>query len=192
MPNSTRFPDGSGYVEDGREIFDEADSDDEQISSKAKKRKSDASESKSKKRLRDVNKSVDGSGSIRKMFGKATIASHNKKENQVKLADDDILAGILGEVNDENKTEKSANASNGPSTSAASRTLTAKTEMAMVKEYMQTFKKPVHKRAEPKKQSIENDEVGIFVIVESIISFITFREKSNFSAIFGSNSGQRC
>lgn len=156
------FPDGTGYVEDGREIFDDVESDEEEITGKAKKRRSEASEAKSKKKLRDVNKPVEGTGAIRKMFGKV----QGKDKSQVKLDEDNILADILGEIGPESQpAASSANKSTsaGPSASSQTRkTLNAKTEMAIVKEYMQNFNKSVQKKTEAKPQAV-NDDVSTFL-----------------------------
>lgn len=160
------FSDGTGYVEDGREIFDEVESDEEEIPSKAKKRKSESSETRSKK-LRDVNKSVEGNGSIRKMFGKI----QPKKENQVKLDDDDILAGILGEIGPESDTNTASSSSKCTNVVASTsyqskKSLNAKTEMAIVKEYMQNFNKSIHKKTVPKIEDT-NDDVRLFQILSN-------------------------
>lgn len=141
--------DGDGYVEDGREIFD----DDDDVDEVDDKRKKGGKKAESKKRLRDVNKSVEGKGSIRKLFGNAV--PKKKKEANVKLEEDDILADILGEIHpDGSKSTSDGTAKNGgASSSTATYTrLTEKSEMAKVKEYMQSFSKNI-----PKKPAIKDD-----------------------------------
>lgn len=143
------FVDGTGYVEDGREIFDEEyDEDDDENSKKNEKTKK--SEKQNKKRLRDINKPVDGNGSIRSLFGNVTAT----KKEKVKLEDDDILADILGEIE--------PNGSNG--TASSTKDGTAKVtqgkkidEMALVKEYMANFTKSVQRKPETKKESTSDD-----------------------------------
>lgn len=153
--------DGTGYVEDGREIFDDVESDEDDLPQKSKKRKSETEMgNKSKKRLRDVNKPVDGNASIRKMFGNVA-ATKTKKEAAGKLEDDDILAGILGEIGPDSESGvESSSVSSKPKTETtkANTSLNARTEMAIVKEYMQKFNKSsATKKSEPTKQSAKDD-----------------------------------
>ncbi|XP_034238111.1 DNA polymerase alpha catalytic subunit [Thrips palmi] len=82
--------DGSGYVEDGRDIFDD-DLDEESIS-KTSKSKS-ASSKKGKSSEHNENK---GSSSIRNMLMNMPV---KKKESNVKLEDDDVLGDIMSELN---------------------------------------------------------------------------------------------
>lgn len=91
--------DGTGYVEDGREIFDD-DNDDEDNGKKTDKKGSKAEQqSKSKKRLRDINAPTQGDGNIKRMFG--NVANKTKSGAKTKLAEDDILTDILGEMDTE-------------------------------------------------------------------------------------------
>lgn len=77
-----------GYYEDGREIFD----DDEDVDEPKQSKKSS-----SNKRTRDTEKKeVKGKGSIKNMFSNA--AAKKKKDANVNLAEDDVLAEILGEL----------------------------------------------------------------------------------------------
>lgn len=167
--------DGSGYVEDGREIFDEVEDDDDFDGAPSKKRKGDSSKPKeSKKRLRDVSEPAQGKGSIRNLFGNAM--AKKKKEPQVKLEEDDILAGILDEIgpessgqsmkpNEAGPSRASARTDNIPSTSAK---LAAKTEMAMVKQYMENLTKAVHKKpASVKNETASDDDVSGALITNS-------------------------
>lgn len=160
--------DGSGYVEDGREIFDEVDDDDEMEERSSKKRKADSSKPKeSKKRLRDVNKPAQGKGTIRSLFGNA--GATKKKESQVKLEEDDILAGILDEIGPESSGNSSKMNEAGPSkvgngsasTQSATSKLNAKTEMAMVRQYMANLTKAVHKKPAVKVESATDDDVSL-------------------------------
>lgn len=157
--------DGSGYVEDGREIFDEVDEDDEIDERSSKKRKSDALNPKeNKKRLRDVNKPAEGKGSIRNLFGNVT--ARKKKEPQVKLEEDDILAGILDEIGPESSGTSNITSVAGPSKvnngsvgiPSTSAKLNAKTEMAMVKQYMDNLTKAVHKKPTAVKSEATSDD----------------------------------
>lgn len=160
--------DGSGYVEDGREIFDEVEEDDEIEERSSKKRKADSSMPKeSKKRLRGVSKPAQGKGSIRNLFG--NVSANKKKEPQVKLEEDDILAGILGEVGPESSSNSNKTNEAGPSrvgdaavgVPSTSSELNAKTEMAMVKQYMVNLTKAVHKKpAAVKNEAASDDDVS--------------------------------
>lgn len=134
------------YVEDGREIFDEDDEheEDERNRSKSKNKKGE-----NKKKLRDINKpQAQGNASIRSLFGNAVS---RKKEASVKTEDDDILAGILGEINPKAQSAAAAMGTEAVKPNVASTKATEraneKTEMAKVKEYMQNFS-----RVAPKKQ----------------------------------------
>lgn len=86
--------DGTGYVEDGREIFDEDDENDDD-QPKASGSKGARVDAKSKKRLRDINASVNDKSSIKRLFGNAVP---KKTDAPSKLAEDDILSDILGEM----------------------------------------------------------------------------------------------
>lgn len=63
--NTTLLPDGTGYVEDGREIFDD-DEEDLPRKSVNKSKRAD-----NKKRVRDISDPVQGKGSIKSLFGNA-------------------------------------------------------------------------------------------------------------------------
>lgn len=150
--------DGSGYVEDGREIFDDVDEDDEIEERSSKKRKSVSDKPReSKKRLRDVSKPAQGNGSIRNLFG--NVSAKNKKEPQVKLDEDDILAGILGEIGPETSNDLQKTNQTGASVGVASSSnkLNAKTEMAMVKQYMKNLTKVSNKKPVAVKGDADDD-----------------------------------
>ncbi|XP_063224036.1 DNA polymerase alpha catalytic subunit isoform X2 [Bacillus rossius redtenbacheri] len=89
--------DGCGYVEDGRDIFDD-DLDDESISSASKKK---GREGRSSNKARAGSKIADDSGtpgnkSIRSMF--ANMPIKKKEVKPVKLEDDDVLGDIMQEL----------------------------------------------------------------------------------------------
>lgn len=164
--------DGTGYVEDGREIFDDDDEYDEIDDKKQAKSKQKAEKVAYKKRLRDVNKPVQGNASIRSMFG--NVAPAKKKE--VKLDDDDILAGILGEIEQPGSSNTSesnkTNASDAKTgVEQSNKKLTEKTEMALVKEYMANFTKNVQRKSESKTESTSDDVRNLFL----------FYQKTHFS-----------
>lgn len=143
-------------MEDGREIFDDEEADLEQQDSK-KRNKSNKKEN--KKRLRDVNKPVEGNASIRNMFGNVVA----KKETKLKLDEDDILADILGEINP-NESETNGSTSSTAETSAKSKTsltktskMNDKTEMALVKDYIAKFSKVAPRKQDVKSEAISDD-----------------------------------
>lgn len=153
--------DGTGYVEDGREIFDDEDADD---SDDAAKKRDKGDKKRAKKRLRDVNKPAEGKASILNMFGNASV---KKKDAKVKLDDDDILADLLGEINP-NEANGSASAMTSAGLAGPSGKLTSKptvsdnkmkekTEMALVKDYLASFKNVVPTRKSTVKSEMEDD-----------------------------------
>ncbi|XP_062561225.1 DNA polymerase alpha catalytic subunit [Armigeres subalbatus] len=81
---------GYGYVENGREVFDEDELEDEGPSRSKKKQK----DPKGKKRTREETAPVTGRKSLKNYFNK-------EHESKVKIADDDVLADILGELSSE-------------------------------------------------------------------------------------------
>lgn len=176
------FTDGSGYVEDGREIFDEIDEFEETDERSSKKRKGEKSKpQENKKRLRDINKPTEGKGSIRSLFGNA---SSKKKEPQVKLGEDDILAGILGEIGPEASSSSGTKVEAGPSevkkgTSASRAKLDAKTEVLMMKQYMANLTKTV-----PKNQTAVKNEATSDDDVSAEFSFLSFVQQIDFNFIF--------
>lgn len=157
--NYIPFSDGTGYVEDGREIFDDEEIDDEEDAKKRDK----TDKKRAKKRLRDVNKPVEGKASIMSMFGNA---STKKKEAKVKLDDDDILADLLGEINP-NESNVNGNSSGtavaGPSGKLSSKPsvsdskMKEKTEMALVKDYIASMSKVVPTRKSTVKSEMDDD-----------------------------------
>lgn len=144
-----RMSDGTGYVEDGREIFDDEELDEQE---EATKKRDKADKKGAKKRLRDVNKPAEGNASIRSMFGNVSV---KKKEAKVKLDDDDILADILGEINpNESNSNGHGSTSATPVAGTSGRSskssvsdskLKEKTEMALVKDYIANISKVTRK-----------------------------------------------
>ncbi|XP_044743890.1 DNA polymerase alpha catalytic subunit [Chrysoperla carnea] len=80
--------DGSGYVEDGREIFDD-DLDAESIEAARKDK------GKKKKISRNVDTPVTGKGSIQTMFSSMPNKKSKKEHN---INEDDLLNDLLGEI----------------------------------------------------------------------------------------------
>ncbi|GAB0097436.1 DNA polymerase [Sergentomyia squamirostris] len=133
--------DDGEYVEDGREIFDDEDSDSEVTSKKNKKE--------SKKRAREGEKKAKGKNSIRNLFSNAVP----KKTPTVSLGEDNILSEILGEIESPNAKSQTDNVS----VKKPSVTKQSEDNAALVKEYMQSFKKNI-KRKEPEKESNEGSD----------------------------------
>lgn len=148
------YLDGTGYVEDGREIFDDEEDEDDDDNDKSKKNdKLKKSEKKVKKRLRDINKPADGSGSIRTMFGNVTAA----KKEKVKLEDDDILADVLGELESNGSNSNGASTSKDNGNAKISQAKSKLDDIALAKEYMANFSKSIQRKSDIKKESISDD-----------------------------------
>lgn len=155
--------DGTGYVEDGREIFDDEEIEEQE---EATKKRDKDNKKGAKKRLRDVNKPAEGNASIRSMFGNVSV---KKKEAKVKLDDDDILADILGDLesnangNDSGMATPTAGTSGKSTKSSVSNSkLKEKTEMALVKDYIANISKVVSTRKSNVKSEAD-DNVSQFV-----------------------------
>ncbi|XP_063858449.1 DNA polymerase alpha catalytic subunit-like [Scylla paramamosain] len=83
--------DGSGYIEDGREIFDEDNDDDDLFVSKK-----DKNGKKQKAKAKGAVSASHGSGSIKAML--MNLPTKRKSEPQVRLEEDDILGDILQDL----------------------------------------------------------------------------------------------
>lgn len=160
-------------MEDGREIFDDEEAEMEYVESNKRNK---ASKKENKKRLRDVNKPVEGNASIRSMFGNVVA----KKETKVKLDEDDILADILGEL-DPNESNTKASTSSTGETGAKSKTssttagkINEKTEMALVKDYIAKFSKVAPRKQDVKSEAIADDVSGCHLLPIFIVRRVQF------------------
>lgn len=144
------FSDGTGYVEDGREIFDDEDAEAELEETKKRDK---ANKKETKKRVRDVNKPVEGNASIRSMFGNVVA---KKKDTKVNINEDDILADILGEINPEKNDNTISEASSKAKATVTTDKMNKKTEMAIVKDYIANFSKAVPRKSEPKNEASDD------------------------------------
>lgn len=126
--------DGTGYAEDGRDLFEDEDdySDDAAEQDDGKKKKA----VNAKKRPRDADKPAKGKASIRNLFSNAVPKKVDVK-NSVK--DDDILADILGEIKEEPSGEKAASQQQKVIAPAKIVNATRKSEASAAKEYMNNF-----------------------------------------------------
>ncbi|KAK4326034.1 hypothetical protein Pmani_003411 [Petrolisthes manimaculis] len=86
--------DGSGYVEDGREIFEDDNGDDDLFLSKKNKSKKQKGGS---GKHTDTSRGSHGSASIRNMIKNMPVKK-KKNESQVCLAEDDLLGDILQDL----------------------------------------------------------------------------------------------
>lgn len=168
-PNSKKNPDGTGYVEDGRDIFDEQ-SDDEQEENSKSKDKSKKSEKKNKKRLRDINKPVEGNGSIRSLFGNVTAA----KKEKVKLEDDEALADVLGLLESEDSTPNGVKGSKAEATTKKTEAKSKIDDAALVKEYMANLTRSVQRKPETKKEANSDDVSGRYFNLDAFFILIRF------------------
>ncbi|KAF2357713.1 DNA polymerase alpha catalytic subunit N-terminal domain [Trinorchestia longiramus] len=84
--------DGSGYVEDGREIFDEEDDVDDAIFTSRK-----GTSKHEKKKKKNNGGTEDGQPSIRSLLSNMPVRKR-KAESQISLADDELLGDILEEM----------------------------------------------------------------------------------------------
>lgn len=166
---NTTISDGTGYVDDGREIFDDDDEEDLPRKNVNKSKKGE-----NKKRLRDISDPVQGKGSIKSLFGNAVpkkkdvsqieyillyLVSIALFQTNVKLEDDNILADILGEL-DGNKTNYvGANSHTNPSLK------TIQNEKNMINEYMASFSRNALKKRELKEVDATGDDVSLVVLM---------------------------
>ncbi|KAM7360184.1 DNA polymerase alpha catalytic subunit [Cochliomyia hominivorax] len=151
--------DGTGYAEDGRDFFEDEDeySDDDAAQSSNQNKKKGA-----KKRPRDSDKPVKGKGSIRNLFSNAVP----KKTPVTSIKDDDILADILGELQDKNKdgaSTSTSNSSDKPQKVIAPARIISnsskKSDAAVAKEYMNSFMNNIKmKEAANKTKEKENSD----------------------------------
>lgn len=169
------FTDGTGYVEDGREIFDD-DGDDADDAGDKKSKPSSKGEKKSKKRLRDINAPAQGDGNIKRMFGNA--ANKVKSNAKAKLAEDDILTDILGEMDTETSSPVAGTSTNGsvhvrPSPIVAMRRASKDAlEKKRISEFMQGF---TAKASTDRKMDKTDDDVFLFIafLLWVLVRFLT-------------------
>lgn len=122
--------DGYGYVEDGREIFD--DEDDYEVQSNSKKRKS---QSKGGRGSKIPDEPVPKKKSLKNFF-----AAQDKKEKEAKSVDDDnLLKNLLGEI--EGSTSATDDILIAPKTHAVSMKKQPTSSEIEAKKYMAKFNK---------------------------------------------------
>lgn len=87
------------------------------------------------------------------MFGNVTAT----KKEKVKLEDDDILADILGDLEQNTSTSNGAASSSSGAKAKVSEASSKLDEVALVKEYMANFSKSVQRKPETKQESTSDD-----------------------------------
>ncbi|XP_037949022.1 DNA polymerase alpha catalytic subunit [Teleopsis dalmanni] len=147
--------DGTGYAEDGRDFFEDEDYSDEEGQSSKNIKKG------GKKRLRDGDKPAKGKASIRNLFSNAVP----RKLAAVSLKDDNILADILGEIEQPgvstNSTTTPINDVRPTKIIAPAKivsNITKKSEAAAAKEYMASFINNIKAPEKPKKTEETSDD----------------------------------
>lgn len=124
--------DGSGYIEDGREIFDD-DLDSESIAAATKNK------SVTKKKKKAVSENA-GKGNIQYML--SSMPSKKKKE-ETKLDDDDVLSELISELEDTPSTSKNITTLNQKKIKLKnSPAVSIFAEKQAAKDYMKSFSVP--------------------------------------------------
>ncbi|CAO1439985.1 unnamed protein product [Diamesa tonsa] len=138
---------GEGYVEDGREIFDDEDDYEDGVPEKNNKRKSNSK----KKRIADEPASKK-KGTLKNFFGNA------EAKEAVSVEDDNLLQNLLGELGSNSATPAVAQTSSSASTSIAPKVMVKSIRRAAndseieMKNYMQKF-------GQKSKADSQNDDI---------------------------------
>lgn len=139
--------DGEGYVEDGREIFD--DEDEYEVQSNSNKRKS--------AQRKKGNKLPDEPAAKKKSLKNFFAASSGAKEKgAASVEDDNLLKNILGDLESSVPSSSGSSASIGPKPIRSIRKQATESEIEM-KNYMDKLGK---KGAETKKKSDTKNDVS--------------------------------
>ncbi|KAL7018678.1 hypothetical protein ACKWTF_010860 [Chironomus riparius] len=138
--------DGAGYVEDGREIFDDVD-DDYEVQSNSNKRKSVP-----KKKGKLPEEPAAKKKSLKNFFSTKDV----KEKESSSVNEDNLLKNILGEL-DEGSTSTANNSFNNvaPKPLKVIRKQATESEIEM-KKYMEQFGKKI---ADKKKHDVDGDEI---------------------------------
>lgn len=139
------FLDGEGYVEDGREIFDDAE--EYEVQGNSNKRKSNQK----KRGGKFSDEPVSKKKSLKNFFAK-----ESKEKEAASVEDDNLLKNILGEL-DGSVASSSAGESIAPKPIKSIRKQATESEIEM-KKYMEKFGKKVN---EPKKKSDVKADVSL-------------------------------
>lgn len=145
------FTDGEGYVEDGREIFDDVEEDYE-VQPDSKKRKS-----LQKKKGKFPDEPAPKKKSLKNFF--KTMETTEKEATSVE--DDNLLKNILGEIDQSDSSNflSTPNSILAPAPVKSIRKKATDSEIEM-KKYMESFDKKIQ---EKKKKSEVNGDVSILL-----------------------------
>lgn len=139
---------GEGYVEDGREIFDDAE-DDYEVQTNSNKRKSNQKKRGGKLPDEPVHKKK----SLKSFFA----AKDPKEKEAASTEDDNLLQNLLGEIDSApGASSSSSTTSIAPKPIKSIRKQATESEMEM-KNYMEKFGK---KAQETKKKPVEKSDVS--------------------------------
>ncbi|BFF89313.1 DNA polymerase alpha catalytic subunit [Drosophila madeirensis] len=125
--------DGTGYAEDGRDFFEDEDDYSDEGGDKKDTKNKQKNAGNSKKRPRESEKPAKGKASIKNLFSNAVP---KKTDIKTSVKDDDILADILGEMDEPGVVPSKEEKVIAPAKIVSA---TRKSEAAAAKDYINSF-----------------------------------------------------